>query len=794
MQKLSLVLAMVFFAITTMMAQRSVSGIVSDEKGETLIGASILVKGTTSGTVTDIDGKYTLNVPDGSTTLIFSYTGFAPLEVELGASNVLDVTLREGVTLETAVVTALGVKRDEKAVGYAVQQVDGDAIERANTVSAIDALRGKAAGVNVVRSSGAAGGGSRIVIRGQTSLTGNNQALIVVDGVRINNNTYYTEAGGNNPVSGTAAGVAQSNRGMDINPADIESVNVLKGAAATALYGVDGANGVVVITTKRGAKGKGFRVTAGFNVTFDEITNMPELQSIYAQGTGGEYRDPSTGSSTSWGPLVTDLAWDGSSDNPYDPNGFVVPANDPSASIPMTPYDPVADFFQTGSTYNTNFAVSGGDDKANFRFSFSDMRQEGIIPKNTYDRQTYKLVSDLKLTDKISVAASANYTRSDARRIQQGSNTSGLLLGMLRTPPSFDNANGVSDPINDEAAYVLPAGGQRNYRGGGGYDNPYWIINNAPGFDDVNRFFGSLRIDYNMHQWANLALNVGTDTYSDNRRQEFEIGSRTASGGRIIEDQYFFRNIDSYLNLSGNGEIASGFNFGYLIGVNIFDEKLNRLYSEGNGLSFSGFRHITNASEVVTDNDDRNLRNIGFYANLDFSYKDFLYLSLTGRQDYVSTLIVPGAFNAGDISFFYPSANLGFVFSELMPENDIFSFGKLRLSYAQVGGGAPNPYGTSTPFLIASADDGWGDGINWPFLGTTGFRQGNRLGNPNLIPEKTVTYEAGIDLRFFKGRLGLDVTYYTSESQDQIVPVDLPGTTGYVDAFLNSGSDYFRRC
>lgn len=786
MKRISLVLSFFLFLAGTVIGQRTISGTVTDETGIPLIGASVLIKGTATGTVTDFDGAYSMDIPDGVQTLVISYTGYTSQEVVTGASNIMDIVLAEGITLETAVVTALGVQREEKAVGYAVQQVDGENVQRSGAVSAIDGLRGQAAGVNIVRSSGSAGGGSRIVVRGQTSLTGNNQALIVVDGVRINNSSFYTEDTGASSTAGSTAGTDSSNRAMDLNPDDIETINVLKGAAATALYGVDGANGVVVITTKKGTDGKGFKVNAGYTLTTESITNMPALQNQFAQGSGGEYRAPESGASGSWGPAISGLEYDGAGDYPYDPNGRLVPSGQGNGSAANV-YDPINDFFQTGNSNQANLSISGGNEKASFRLSTSFLASEGIIPKNTYDRNTFGLSGNLQLTEKISVTASANYIKSDARRIQQGSNTSGLLLGLLRTPPSFDNANGARDPNNDPVSYVLPSGGQRNYRGGGGYDNPYWTVNNTASFDEVNRFYGSIKLNYAIHQWLNLSTTFGTDTYADNRRQEFELGSRTAAPGRIIEDQYFFRNYDTYFNLSGGGEVAPDLQFNYLVGANLNGERLNRVRSEGNSFAFPGFVHITNASEVVTDNDDRNSDNVGFYGNLDFAYKGFLYLSATARQDYVSTLIVPGAFEVGDISFLYPSVNLGLVFSEFLNNDDILSFGKLRASYAEVGGGAPNPYGTSTPFLIADADDGWSDGIQWPLLGTSGFRLSNQLGNPTLRPERTKTWEFGADLRFFNGRLGLDVTYYNQDSEDQILPVDLPGTTGYTTALLNAG-------
>ncbi len=783
MKKLSLVLMLVLFGVGSMLAQRTVQGTVTAEDGEPLIGASVLVKGTTVGTTTDYDGKYSLTVPEGNNTLVFSYTGYETQEITLGASNVVDVVMSEGITLETAVVTALGVQREEKAVGFAVQEVDATAIERSGASKTLDALNGKAAGVNIIRASGAAGGGTRIVIRGQTSLTGNNQALIVIDGVRVDNSTFQSE--------GSHAGVANTNRLADLNPNDIESISVLKGAAATALYGVDGARGVVVITTKkgRGVDGKKFKVDLNSSVSFSQVTQITPTQTEYAQGWAGVYYPPETGVSTSWGPPVSELAWDGATDYEYDPNGRIVPADDPNAKTPVTPYDNIGTFFQTGVAFSNNVAVSGGSDVANFRFSYGNYSEEGVVPKNTFDRNTFKLASDLKLTDRLSMSASANFSKTNGRRIQQGSNTSGLMLGLLRTPVTFDNSGGFDDPANTEAAYRFPDGRQRNYRGGGGYDNPYWIINLAPRFDEVNRLFGHVKVDYKLHPWATLSANLGTDWYSDRREQQFEINSRTAPSGRIFEDNFFFRNTDVYLNLNGNGNLTDDITFGYLVGTNMYDRHLENLYTIGNGLSFQNFVHISNASDVQSSRALQKSREIGFYGSVDFGWKGLFYLTATARQDYVSSLIVPGKpFKLSDIGFFYPSISGSFVFSELLPSDDILSFGKLRLSYAQVGGGPPSPYSTSTPFVSATAGDGWADDIQFPFNGVTGFTLSGRLGNPNLEPERTTNQEVGVDLRFFKGRLGLDVSYYTMLSKNQILPVDLVGSTGYTSAVLNSGT------
>ena len=334
MKKNSLILVLFFCALGTMMAQRSITGNVTDETGEALIGASIIVKGTvSSGTTTDIDGAFALEVPAGSEVLIFSYTGYTTKEVTLSVSNVVNVVLVEGLVLQEAVVTALGVERSEKALGYAVQEVDGTDISRSGASNPVDALVGKAAGVQVTRASGSAGGGSRILIRGVSSMVGANQPLIVIDGVRTNNETLLSQ--------GATSGTASSNRLMDLNPDDIETISVLKGAAATALYGTAGSTGVVLITTKKGSKKSQFDINVSQSLAFDNLTSMIDLQNVYAQGSGGNYRDPSTGASGSWGPQISELeyatdqthpnaptsskAFDASGAYNFDKNGFLVP-------------------------------------------------------------------------------------------------------------------------------------------------------------------------------------------------------------------------------------------------------------------------------------------------------------------------------------------------------------------------------------------------------------------------------------------------------------------------------------
>lgn len=786
---------MVLFAIGATIAQRTITGTVTDQSGAPLIGASVLVKGTTIGTITDVDGQYSLSIPETANTLVFSYTGYQAQERQIGPSDIIDVTMQEGVVLQEAVVTALGVRRDEKALGFAVQQVDGQELEETRAISVIDALSGKAAGVQVTQASGAAGAGSRLIVRGQTSFNGNNEALMIVDGIRIDNSEFNSENG--------TFGVANSNRGIDLNPSDIESISVLKGAAATALYGVEGARGVILITTKKGAAKEGIGVDFSTNYMLSEFNKMPEIQKSYSQGGAGIWTGPDGsnpwwggfGRALSWGARIDTLAWDGS-DYRYDKNGRIVSQNDPNAQRPVVPYDNIDNFFGTGQTWQSNLALTGGNEDINYRFSFGYTDQTGITPKNQFERANVGLAVTSKLfDDKLSISSSLNYVNSGGIRIQQGSNTSGVMLGLVRTPPTFDNANGFGeDAADNPSAYVFPDNTQRNYRGGPGYDNPYWVTNLTPFTDRVNRFFGSLKLAYEFDNWAILSTTLGTDFYSDNRKQEFELRSNTFPGGQVFEDQYNYRHTDIYVNLLGNGNLNSTFTLNYNLGINLWNQFLKQNYVQGDGLNFFGFRELANTQSVITTVNHTPERSFSAFGSVDVGFKNFLYLTLTGRNDWLSTLIVPGKeFDAGDISVFYPSASLSFVFSEVL-NSDFLSFGKARLSYAQVGGGAPNPFLTGTPYqvpnnttTIFSLNDGWTNGILFPFQGTSGYTFSPLQGNISLVPSRTTDYEAGVDLRFFNNRIGIDATYYQRRSTDQIIAINVPNSTGFQRAVINSG-------
>lgn len=369
------------------------------------------------------------------------------------------------------------------------------------------------------------------------------------------------------------------------------------------------------------------------------------------------------------------------------------------------------------------------------------------------------------------------------------------MLGLLRTPNSFDNANGFDNPNDEPLSYQFPDASQRNYRGGGGYDNPYWVTNNAPFTDKVNRFYGNASATYTVDPWLKINALLGLDTYTDNRTQRFELGSRNVPGGQVIEDNYNYFHTDFYLSASGNGNLADKFTLNYNVGLNLYDQSLKQNYIQGDGLNFPGFMQLGNTASISSQITNNNLKTAGVYGTLDFGYDNFVYLTFTARNDWSSTLINPfGEFNASDISIFYPSVSLGLIFSEKVDIPGL-SFGKLRASYAQVGGGAPGVYSTSTPYIlplqnagtINDINDGWTAGLGFPYQGVSGFVYSGVAGNPFLVPSKTTDIELGLDLRFANDRVGLDITGYTRKSEDQIIAINIPNTTGFQRAVVNSG-------
>jgi TonB-linked SusC/RagA family outer membrane protein len=782
----SLLMLLVFcgFCISTNAQQKIISGTVtSSVQGEgALPGVSVSVKGTTIGITTDIDGKYSLSVPQNTATLVFSYIGMKKQEVEIGSNSIINIVLEPDVLgLDEVVVTAIGISREKKSLGYAVQDVSGDKINNAKTGNLITAITGRVAGVNITSSAGTAGAASFMTIRGQNSISGNNQPLFVVDGVPIDNSMEYS----GNPDDGRnnlTQGVNYSNRAIDLNPDDIESVSILKGGAATALYGMRAGNGVVIITTKKGADSGG-RINVSFSssLALDKVNKLPEMQMMYTQGFNGIY---STSTPYSWGPKFSDMRYDGATNYPRDKNGHLVLATDPTAKANLLAiaYDNPGNFFRTGTTYNNNLSLSGGNKDANFLLSIGNNSSKGIVPNNRFGKTTIKLIGETKIGNKIRASASANYIHSGGDRLQQGSNTSGVMLTLLRCTPSFDNANGHgSDGYKYKDSYMYEDGSPRRYTAS--YDNPFWTVNKNKLTDNVDRIIGYAMLVYNPIADMTVTYRLGEDVYFDRRSGHMAINSANAPDGQQEEDHHYNNNLNSDLTINYNKELFTDFSANITVGQNMFQSVNQQLYTQGNTFVVPDFYHMSNTSSQLVRENTTKYRTAALYADLQFSFRSMLFLGLTGRNEWSTTL--PEANN----SFFFPSASLGIIFSELpfLQGNNILSYGKIRASYAQIANHA-TPYNVVNTYTSATVTDGWATGDSFPFLGVAGFSPYNVLANSNLKPESLISREIGLELKLLQNRINFDFTYYNNQNRDLLIQVPVPGSSGFNAQYMNAAT------
>jgi TonB-linked SusC/RagA family outer membrane protein len=784
MKKIALLLAFFAIGLQVLMAQtKEISGLVtSADDGGAIPGVSVSVKGTSLGIITDMDGKFKLKVPQDAKSLVFSFVGMATQEVVIGTQTKFNVKMAsENISVDEVVVTALGISKQRKSLGYAVQEVSADDINKAETGNVLSAMTGRVAGVNITSSAGTAGASSFITIRGQNSITGNNQPLFVVDGLPIDNSMAYS----GNPDDGSnnlLGGVAYSNRAIDINPDDIESVSVLKGGAATALYGMKAGNGVVLITTKKGSKEDGkVKVSLSSSISIDKVSQLPAMQSLYAQGINGNF---SSTTNYSFGPKLSAMRYDGATDSPYDINGNLVLATDPSAKANLfaNAYDNIGNFFQTGTSTNNTIAISGNSKVSSFYISIGNTTTNGIIPKNTFEKTSIKLSGDTKIGTKITVSGSANYVRSGGDRVQQGSNTSGVMLGLLRGATSFDNGYGHGkNGYKHSDSYMFPDGSQRQYFYG--YDNPYWTVNKNLFNDKVDRVIGYMSATYKPTKEITVAYKLGDDFYSDKRKGHFSLNSANAPEGQMMVDHHYSNSINSDLTINFTKELFPDFNTNITIGNNMYESYYQQLYTQGDGFVIPDFFHMSNTESQIVRESTSKYRTAAFFADAQFSYKNMLYLGVTGRNEWSTTL------PENNNSFFYPSVSLGFIFTELpaLKDSRTISYGKIRASFAQIAN-APSAYSIQNVYKSANVSDGWASGISFPYKGGAGFTVGGDLNNPTLKPERLLSREIGLELKFFDNRAGLDFTYYNNQNKDLLIPVTIAGSSGFRSIYMNAAT------
>lgn len=761
--KRSLLLLVLFFGVLSFsIAQRTVSGVVTDTDGEALIGANVLVENSTLGTVTDIDGSFSLEVPEGTNDLQVSYTGYQTQNVDIAGLSYVDIQLAEGQLLDEVVVTALGIKREEKSLGYSVQELGGDDLTATQSSNIVNNLAGNVAGVQVLSGAGSSVGGSaKIRIRGVSGLTGGDP-LYVVDGTPISNANF----------SGSTSGSDFGNLASDINPEDVEKISVLKGPAATALYGNRAKNGVVLITLKKGAKSKGFGVTASSSVSMDKVYILPEYQNEYAGGYSQDFKevvDPVDGQTyktlnysadESWGPKI-----DGTS---YRPWYSWFPGADYGKTVSLTSNpDNVRNFFQTGITNQNSVSINGGGEKTSFRVSYANFNQKGVFPNSKFVKNSLAVSGGYDITERLKVTANVNILGNSGRARP--------VFGYTGRNPatSFNQWFQRQLDIDKLRDYLAEDGSMRswNIRSATNtrplyWDNPFYIQHNSFNTDGRSRYYGNISTSYKLTDDITVRGTVHRDDYS-----QF-IENRNAS--KSLDPSFF-----SKYNANGredNYELAADYAKRFedmTLDVNVGANKRINSFASTYGATNGGL-NTPDLFTLAASTDRPTLRNFkrnhivnSVFAAANWGYKDFLYLGATVRNDWSSAL--PAANN----SYLYPSVSASFVFSEFLDGTPL-SYGKLRGSWAQVGSDL-DPFRINQTYTIGGPN------------GVPTFFESNTLVDPNLKPALSTSYEAGVDLKFFNDRYGIDFTYYNQDSKDEILEISVPRTSGYSSVLVNAG-------
>jgi len=799
MKKLILSLFVLMFCVFAANAQnRTVTGtVLGQDDGQPLPGVSIRLKGSQAGAQSDVAGKYSIQISGNKPVLVFTFIGYASKEVPVGSSNTINLSLAsDAAELGEIVVTANSIKREKRTLGYSAPTLNDKELTQGQNSSVTNSLAGKIAGVNITTTSNAPGSSSRIVLRGGSSIAGNNQALIVVDGVPIDNSSVIGGAS-------SLASVDFGNRGNDINPEDVASVTVLKGPAAAALYGARASNGALIITTKTGAKSAKTSITFSSNNAFSSILKLPEFQNEYGQGYHTDIdengvvsyeNDPKE--NWSWGAPFTGQV------QPWGQQIDGVRQEKPYSAVK----DNVRDFFKTGFATTNNLSLSGGGDKSTFFLGINSLNSNSINPgnKDVYNKYGVRFNGTTEFSNNFYAGVSVNYSKVNSNLPAGGQDDGSVYDNLLQTPRDID-ITGLKDLNNKYNGYgITKADGVLSNQYGyyGAYTlNPYYIIDNYNNYDDVSRITGNFNIGYKPTSWLDIKERVGIDSYSERRRLQKpkysflpadEAGNYSAdnvqtSNGSYEIDQLNVNEFVHDLMVTATHKFNEDFQGSLMIGNNIrqrYVSTVNTATNASGGLVVPGWYNLANSNgpvNVITDNISRR-RLVGLYADLNLSYKNMLFLEATARNDWSSTL--PTANN----SFFYPSVSMSFLFSELLKESSVsnwLSYGKIRTSYAQVGNDT-DPYQLLSTYSRGEILGSFGS-TTFPFGNVAALMAGSTIGNANLKPEKTNSFEVGTELGFFKSRLNVDFSYYANSSKNQILAIPTPNSTGYGFSVVNAG-------
>ncbi len=782
----SLLVCLVMFGISVLAQDVQITGkVTSANDGTGLPGVSVVIKGTTMGTSTNIDGDFTMSVSPEAT-LVFSTIGMKTQEVPVGNQTVINVAMEMDVTgLEEVVVTALGISREKKALGYSVQEVGGEEINTVKTDNFVKNLSGKVSGVQIT-DNGNFGGGVNILVRGSNSITGNNQPLFVIDGVPVDNNNSN-----NDGQKEGRSGFDYGNAASDLNPADIESISILKGAQASALYGSRAANGVVMVTTKTGKAGQGIGVdfSTSYTVGIVDKSTFPKYQWEYGQGYGPYYSEGDHPYLEEVdGALYTPTTEDASVGEAFDENLMVYNWNSFYEESPYygqaTPWLPAengpAYFLQNSTNATSSIGISGGSETTTYRFNYTNLRSTGILPNSNLLKHVVTFNGSHKIFNNLKVSSSVTYTNLATKGRNETGYSDNPLSGFrqwwatnvdLKEQETLYNQTGENLTWNQNA----PREGDNTpiY-----WNNPYWQRNESYQSDKKNRVLGYAKIDWEATTWLSFMGRVGVDYYSTLQEERKQVGSvsgefgvdrpEVTSGYARFNRDFVEANYDFMANIHKNfGDISTVL----ILGTNLRRSEWNEIYTSTNGgMGVPGLWSIANSVSTILFPEEENgkIYTNGYFASLNLGYKNFLYLDATFRSDISSTL------PSDEWNYNYPSVTASWIFSEHI-DASWFSFGKIRAGYAEVGNGTDyNKIYDTYQFET-------------PTSGNSVVRRARTKNNSDLVPERTKSYETGLELAFLQNRAGMDVTYYNTNTENQIMATSVPYESGYSYKYVNAG-------
>lgn len=768
----ALVLAFVLLC-NTVAAQRTLTGtVISSEDRQPVIGANVVVDGTTNGTVTDLDGKFKLTVDSTAKKLVFTYVGMKKQVINIGNGSDFSIAMEvDQNTFDDVVVTALAVKREKRELGYSTTTIKSEDLNKVSQSSALTALQGKVAGAQVTNSTGAPGGSTRVVLRGGSSFTGDNNALIVIDGVPVDNSNFgFDDVLNNQYDAGT--------RGGDINPQDIESVTVLKGAAAVALYGQRGANGAILYTTKKGTLvngergGKKFTVSVNSQTAFLNTLKLPERQTQYGQGGN---MAPDLRENFNWGPKL---------DGVVRPWGQEVDGEQrvkPYSALP----NGMKNFFNTGKTYNNNLSIQGAGKGTQYYLSYNNFKYDGVFPGTGYMRNSIRANVSHDFGDKLSSAITFNYNKTNGDLITQGQSDFSPYFQLLNIPidiPIAENKD-LNNKFNTPGTYF-----------GAYYQNPYWLIANQKNTNNVDRFNTNITLDYKPLNWLTFTGRFGSDVYTDGRYQKWRkysfVNQENEKNypGRYSEDVYNVNEINADVIVRASKTFKEKYSVSAMLGTNLYARRVKNTYGETAGLAIEDQYSFDNSLGRPTLTNSLSRKRIaGLYFDVNFGYKNFFFIDVTGRNDWSSTL--PTA----NRSYFYPGVSTSLVLSELIKADPkALTYWKIRGSFAQVGKDA-EPYSLRNIFVSGSVGDGYDNSeVHSPFVSADGssvlgYTVSDRLRNAKLRPEISTTMEAGTEIAFLNDRIRVDFTYYWKRTKDEIMAVPAAPSSGFTSRIINAG-------